>query len=144
MMVAAAAFALSLAAASPSEDAIADLAKVYDSHPLIFMGEWHRNAQLHVFLRELIADPRFLCRTDDIVIESGNARLQPVADAWASGQDVSEADLVSMYRETEVPFAWNAPMYRQFYEAVREVNAKHLCPHPVRLVLGDLTAGVRV
>jgi hypothetical protein len=136
MMLAAAMLALSLSAAPP-DDAIAGLAKVYDTHPLIFMGEWHRNAQQHVFLRELIADPRFLCRTDDIVIESGNARLQPIADAWASGQDVSEADLVGMYRETEVPFAWNAPMYRQFYEAVREVNEKHLCPHPVRLVLGD-------
>jgi hypothetical protein len=137
MILAGALLALSLSAAPPSDDAIAGLAKVYDSHPLIFMGEWHRNAQQHVFLRRLIADPRFLCRTDDIVIESGNARLQPVADAWASGQDVSEADLVSMYRETEVPFAWNAPMYRQFYETVREVNSRHLCPRPVRLVLGD-------
>jgi hypothetical protein len=137
MILASTVLALSLSAAAPSSDAIAGLAKVYDSHPLIFMGEWHRNAQQHVFLRELIGDPRFLCRTDDIVIESGNARLQPVADAWASGGDVSEADLVGMYRETEVPFAWNAPMYRQFYETVREVNAKHLCPHPVRLVLGD-------
>ena len=137
MLLAAAVLAWSLSATEPPGDAIGDLAKVYDSHPLIFMGEWHRNAQQHVFLRQLISDPRFLCRTDDIVIESGNARLQPIADAWASGQDVSEADLVSMYRETEVPFAWNAPMYRQFYETVREVNAKHLCPHPVRLILGD-------
>jgi hypothetical protein len=137
MIVAAAMLALSLSAAAPSGDAIADLAKVYDSRPLIFMGEWHRNAQQHVFLRALIGDPRFLCRTDDIVIESGNARYQSLADAWASGQDVSEADLAKMYRDTEVPFAWNAPMYRQFYETVREVNAKHLCPHPVRLVLGD-------
>ena len=136
MMIAAAVLALSFSAAEP-DDAIAALSKVYDSHPLIFMGEWHRNVQQHAFLRELIADPRFLCRTDDIVIESGNARLQPIADAWASGEDVGEADLVSMYRETEVPFAWNAPMYRQFYEAVREANAKHVCPRPVRLVLGD-------
>ncbi len=136
MILAGALLALSLSAAGPY-DAIAGLAKVYDSHPLIFMGEWHRNAQQHAFLRRLIGDPRFLCRTDDIVIESGNARLQPVADAWASGKDVGEAELVSMYRETAVPFAWNAPMYRQFYETVREVNARHLCPHPVRLVLGD-------
>ena len=120
-----------------SATATAEIAKVYDRHPLIFMGEWHRNAQQHVFLRELIRDPAFLCRTDDIVIEFGNARLQPIADRWASGEDVSEAELVSMFRETEVMFAWNAPMYRAFYETVREVNGKHLCPHPVRLVLGD-------
>ena len=130
--------ALSAAApAAPSGGAIAEIAKQYDKHPLIMMGEWHRNAQQHVFLRELIRDPAFICRTDDIVIEFGNSRLQPIADAWASGKDVSEADLQSMWRETDVMFAWNSPMYRQFYETVREVNQKHTCPHPVRLVLGD-------
>lgn len=131
------AIALSAAPSPPTSDAIADLAKIYDSHPLIFMGESHRNAQQHEFLRALVRDPRFLCRTDDIVIESGNARLQPIADRWSAGAPVSEAELVSMYRETMVMFAWNAPMYRAFYETVREVNGKHVCPHPVRLVLGD-------
>ena len=134
----AAALSLALSAdASKSGNAIADLAKLYDQHPLIFMGEWHRNAQQHVFLRQLVADPAFLCRTDDIVIEFGNARLQPVADRWSNGEEVSEAELVSMFRETEVMFAWNAPMYRAFYEAVREANRKHLCARPMRLVLGD-------
>ena len=128
---------LALSASPAPPGAIASIAKVYDTHPLIFIGEWHRNAQQHVFLRELIADPAFLCRTDDIVIEFGNARLQPIADRWSNGDPVSEAELVSMYRETEVMFAWNAPMYRAFYETVREVNGKHLCRKPVRLVLGD-------
>lgn len=117
--------------------AIAELAKQFDRHPLIFIGEWHRNAQQHVFLRELIRDPVFICRADDIVIEFGNARLQDVADTYASGGSVTEAQLQSMYRETEVPFTWNSPVYRQFYETVREVNEKHLCAHPVRLLLGD-------
>jgi hypothetical protein len=129
--------ALSTANSAAPPTAIADIAKIYDTHPLIFIGEWHRNAQQHVFLRELVRDPKFICRTDDIVIESGNARLQPIADRWSAGEPVSEAELVSMYRETIVMFAWNAPMYREFYETVREVNMKHMCPHPVRLVLGD-------
>jgi hypothetical protein len=45
MTAAGALLALSLSAAAPSVDAIAGLAKIYDGHPLIFMGEWHRNAQ---------------------------------------------------------------------------------------------------
>ena len=132
-------FALSLATVNSgtAQTAIAAIAKIYDTHPLIFMGEWHRNAQQHAFLRALVRDPKFICRTDDIVIESGNARLQPIADRWSAGEPVSEAELVSMYRETIVMFAWNAPMYREFYETVRDVNMKHTCPHPVRLVLGD-------
>lgn len=120
-----------------AETAIEAIAKQYDRHPLIMLGEWHRNAQQHVFLRDLIRDPAFVCRTDDIVIEFGNSRLQNVADAYGSGENVTEAQLQSMFRETEVPFTWNSPVYRQFYEAVRDVNEKHICPHPVRLVLGD-------
>lgn len=117
--------------------AAAEIAKLFDTHPLVMMGEWHRSAQQHAFLRALIRDPAFACRVDDIVIEFGNARLQDIADRYASGQDVSEGELQSMWRETEVPFAWNSPVYRQFYETVREVNAKKLCAHPLRIVLGD-------
>ncbi len=131
---------LVLCAAVPTaraETAIEAIAKQYDRYPLIMLGEWHRNAQQHVFLRDLIRDPAFICRTDDIVIEFGNSRLQSVADAYASGEAVTEAQLQSMFRETEVPFTWNSPVYRLFYETVREVNGKHICSHPVRLVLGD-------
>lgn len=121
-------------AAAPASSQIA---KLFDQYPLIMMGEWHRNSQQHAFLRALIRDPAFICRVDDIVIEFGNARLQNIADAYVSGENVSEAQLQSMWRETEVMFAWNSPVYRQFYETVREVNQKHVCAHPVRLLLGD-------
>ncbi|MGH8172454.1 MAG: hypothetical protein ACREPX_04865 [Rhodanobacteraceae bacterium] len=114
-----------------------ELATQFDKHPLMMFAEWHRNAQQHEFLRALIRDPAFLCRIDDIVIEFGNARLQKIADAYVAGESVTEAQLQSMYRETEVPYAWNSPVYREFYETVREVNQKHVCPHPVRLLLGD-------
>jgi len=130
--------ALSVAASNTLvETASAQIARQFDKHPLIMMGEWHRNVQQHVFLRELVRDPAFICRVDDIVVEFGNARLQNVADAYISGENVAEAELQAIWRETDVMFAWNAPMYRQFYETVREVNAEHICPHPVRVVLGD-------
>jgi hypothetical protein len=124
-------------AAPAPDDAIASLAKVYDTHALIFIGEWHRNAQQHAFLRALVDDPRFLCRIDDIVVEFGNSRLQPTADAYIAGKDVAEADVKHMYRDTAVPFVWNAPMYRAFFDAVRAANVRHECAHPVRVVLGD-------
>jgi hypothetical protein len=116
---------------------IAEIARQFDQHPLIFIGEQHRGAEQHAFLRALIRDPVFLCRTNDIVIEFGNARLQSIADAYVSGEPVTQAQLQSMWRETEVLFAWNSPVYQQFYETVREVNRKRVCPQPVRLLLGD-------
>jgi hypothetical protein len=123
--------------ADSSAAAIAQIAKQFDEHPLIMVGELHRWEQLHAFIREMIRNPEFVCRADDIVVEFGNSRLQTLADRYASGENVTDADLRSLWQETLVPLTWNSPVYRQFYETVREINQKHLCAHPVRIVLAD-------
>ena len=124
-------------AESPNGPVIAEITKQFDDHPLIKIGELHRWEQLHAFMREMIRDPGFICRADDIVVEFGNSRLQDVADRYVAGADVTEAQLQSIWRETAVPLTWNSPVYRQFFEAVREINQKHLCSHPIRIVLAD-------
>ncbi|HEY6941877.1 hypothetical protein [Dokdonella sp.] len=125
-------------AAPPSaEPAIEALARQFDLHPLLLFGEVHRSATQHAFFAELMRDPRFICRVDDIVVEFGNARLQPVVDAYVAGEDVDDAGLQAAWRETAVPFAWNSPVYAAFYAAARDVNLFHRCAHPVRVVLGD-------
>jgi hypothetical protein len=116
---------------------IGQIAKQFDEHPLIMIGELHRWEQLHAFMREMIRGPEFVCRADDIVVEFGNSRLQELADRYAAGEKITEAELQSLWRDTSVPLTWNSPVYRQFFETVREINQKHLCPHPVRIVLAD-------
>jgi len=133
-------FALGLGAATaaePSGPVVAQIAKQFDEHPLIMVGELHRWDQLHAFLREMIRTPEFICRADDVVVEFGNSRLQEIADAYASGGAVRDAQLQSLWRETSVPLTWNSPVYRQFYETVRDINQKHVCGHPIRIVLAD-------
>jgi hypothetical protein len=132
--------ALSSGAAAQAElsgAAIAQIAMQFDEHPLIMIGELHRWEQLHAFMREMTRNPEFVCRADDIVVEFGNSRLQELADRYAAGEKVTEAQLQSLWRETSVPLTWNSPVYRQFYETVREINQKHLCPRRVRIVLAD-------
>src|SRR5690349_7425674 len=133
----AAAFAPMARSAEPAS-ASAELAKQFDTHPLVMVGELHRSRELHGFLQQLLHDPAFICRVDDVVVEFGNARLQPLADDFAAGKPLTEAQQQSMWRETAVPLAWNSPVYRQFLESVRDINQAKLCPHPVRLVLADV------
>jgi hypothetical protein len=116
---------------------VAHIAAQLDHHPLVMIGELHRFSQLHAFMQQLVRDPRFICRVDDVVVEFGNSRYQDVVDAWAAGASVPEARLQAIWRETVVPFTWNSPLYRQFLETVRDVNLKHLCRHPIRILLGD-------
>jgi hypothetical protein len=122
---------------APSAAVIAEIAKQFDQHALIMVGELHRWEQLHAFLREMVRDPGFVCRADDIVIEFGNSRLQSIADDYAFGRKVTDVQLQNLWRETAVPFTWNSPVYRQLLETIREINEKNLCDHQIRIVLGD-------
>jgi hypothetical protein len=123
--------------AQSSPTVIAQIAKQFDEHPLIMIGELHKWEQLHAFMREMIRTPEFVCRADDIVVEFGNSRLQGLADRYAAGEKITEAELQSLWRETAVPLGWNSPVYQQFFETVRDINQKHLCSHPIRIVLAD-------
>jgi hypothetical protein len=116
---------------------IANIARQFDTHSLIQLGEYHRSLQIHAFIQQMLRDPRFVCRVDDVVVEFGNSRLQKLADTYASGGALTETQIASMYRETSVPLTWNTPVYRAVYDTVRDINRAHLCAHPVRLVLGD-------
>lgn len=125
------------AAADPASTAIAGIAGQFDRHSVIQLGELHRSLEIHSFIQRVLRDPRFICRADDVAVEFGNSRLQKLADVYATGGTLSEAQIESMWRETSVPFTWNAPVYRAVYETIRDINHEHLCPHPVRIVLAD-------
>lgn len=125
------------ASAAEAQPAIAEIAKQFDNHPLIMIGELHRSREIHAFLQQMLRDPAFICRADDIVVEFGNSRLQDLADTYTSGGNVTPTQLQSLWRETAVPLTWNSPLYQQFYETVRDINQKHLCTHSIRVVLGD-------
>jgi hypothetical protein len=123
--------------AGSAPQTIAAIAKEFDTHAVIQLGELHRSLQIHTFIQQMLRDPRFICRADDVVVEFGNSRLQRLADIYGAGGDLTEAQIQSMWRETSVPLTWNTPVYRAVYEAVRGVNGQHLCRHPVRIVLAD-------
>jgi hypothetical protein len=131
---------LGLCAAAPADrtaTVIAQIAKQFDTHSIVQLGELHRSLQIHGFIQRMLRDPRFICRVDDVVVEFGNSRLQKLADIYASGGPLGEAQAQSMWRETSVPLTWNTPVYRAVYDTVRDINREHLCPHPIRLVLAD-------
>src|SRR6185437_11946368 len=104
--------------ATTSSDAVSAIARQFDSHSVIQLGELHRSLQTHSFIQQMLRDPRFVCRADDVVVEFGNSRLQKLADIYSSGGTLSEQQIASMYRETSVPLTWNTPVYRAVYDTV--------------------------
>jgi hypothetical protein len=137
IVLAAAIAFVTAAGAAPPSDPVLELARAFDSHTVVQLGELHRSLQIHAFIQRLLRDKRFICRADDVAVEFGNSRLQTLADIYASGGALSEAQIASLYRETTVPLAWNTPVYRAVYDTVRDINRLRLCAHPIRLLLTD-------
>ena len=86
-------------------EAVEALGATLDSHRLVAIGESHGSARFHTFLQALLRRRDFVCRFDDIVVEFGNARLQPVADLYTSGRPVARRDnsLASLTRCASPP-----------------------------------------
>ena len=121
----------------PGSAVAARLGDQLNRTPLIAVGESHRSARFHHFLESLIRNRDFICRVDDIVVEFGNSAHQATADRYVGGGEVSPDEKVRMWRDTGQWLVWDSPVYERFFDTVRDVNQRRLCPQPVRVLLGD-------
>ena len=112
----------------------------FRSHSIVAMGDGttHGDEQSHAFRLALIRDPRFAATVNDIVVESGNALYQDVIDRFVRGDEVPYGSLRQVWQNTTQPHTvWDAPIYEEFYRAVRAVNASLPKERQLRVLLGD-------
>lgn len=122
----------------PFVDAV--IGALADSIQVVGIGEIHYSATEHAHLRSLLLDPRLPDVCDVIVVEFGNHLHQDLLDRHVLGYAAVPADeLATVWRNTtQSPFVlWNAPVYRAFFDAVREVNQALPAGRRVRVVAGD-------
>jgi hypothetical protein len=109
----------------------------FDQVPIVAFAEQHRRRRCHEFLAALIAHPDFAAKVDDIVVECGNARFQPLVDRYIAGEDVPLAELQHSWRDTGQWLTWDSPLYAQLFARVRARNAGLPPEHRLRVLLGD-------
>lgn len=118
------------------QDATAAMVEAIGSHTIVMFGETHANKQEYAWLCDLVRDPAFHARVDDIVVEFGNSLYQKSVDRWIAGEDVPMTQVEKAWRNVVGAVGPVSPVYAQFYEAVRASN-RMPGSHKVRLVLGD-------
>ncbi|MEU0789034.1 hypothetical protein ABZ342_03135 [Amycolatopsis sp. NPDC005961] len=87
------------------------------------------------FVFDLIRDPRFPGRVNDVVVECGNSRLQPMLDAYIAGGDVP--DISHVWRDTTQPSCGFSLFYEQLFALVRQVNTTQPAAKKIRVLAGD-------
>lgn len=120
-------------------DPIVAIMDALRSHSIVALGEGdYGNEQGHAFRLSLIRDPRFANSVNDIVVEFGNALHQDIMDRFVQGDEVSDAALREVWRNTTGPgIGWDRPIYEEFFRAVRAVNVSLPRERQLRVLLGD-------
>src|SRR5690606_6237665 len=77
------------AAPATPVDPVQAIVAAYDGHQIVALGEGnHGNLPGHALRLQLIRDPRFRDKVQDIVVEFGNSRYQDVIDRYIGGGTV--------------------------------------------------------
>ena len=127
----------SRAQATPAQDPVADITKLFDTYRIVMVGEIHGCTQEWKLLDKLVAAPGFADRVNDIVMEFGNARYQDVMDRYIAGENVPIGQVQAAWQDTVGAYGPVSPLYAEFYAAVRAANQKLPKERRIRVLLGD-------
>ena len=118
--------------------AIESILDAFDHYTVVALGEGnHMNWQAATFRLQLIRDPRFSQKVQNIIVECGTGRYQDVMDRYIAGEMVPIENLRLCWRETTQPVIWDAPIYEEFFKAVRNLNQSLPEENQLRVLLGD-------
>lgn len=117
------------------QEPIGAIVDAFRTHDLVALSDAHGNLQTQMFLRTLVADPRFATVVDDIVIEVANARYQDEMDRYLRGEQISIEAVRPAWQNTTV--ANQIWVDETLFEAIRATNASRPREQQLRVLLGD-------
>jgi hypothetical protein len=120
------------------QDAIPAILAAFSDHEVVGLGILsYANQDFDAFILDLIRDPAFPGRVDDIVVECGNSLYQPVLDRYIAGEDVSLSEVRQVWRNTTQPMCGLASFYEQLFPLVRRLNSRLPEGKQLRVLAGD-------
>jgi Haem-binding uptake, Tiki superfamily, ChaN len=117
--------------------AFSAIVRAVEKHSVVAIGESHDLQEAGDFYNALVRSRRLPTVVDDIIVEFGNAHYQDVIDRYVGGQAVPSELLERVWQDTTQIGSWDAPMYREFFGAVREANRHLEDGQQLRVLLGD-------
>jgi hypothetical protein len=120
------------------EPAIPAILKAFETFEVVAMPAAHGQKDIDDFILSLIRDPRFLASVNDIVVECGNARYQPILDRYIAGENVPFTEVQHVWRDTTVQQMCGASgFYEQLYPLVRTLNQRLPAASRLRVLAAD-------
>ena len=115
------------------------LISAFDQVDVVALGEAHQRRADSDLRIALVRNPDFAKKVRFIVVEFGSTTEQATLDRYIRGENVSAAELQKVWKTTtQAPNGiWDAPVYAEFFAAVRDVNSKLPADARIRVFGGD-------
>jgi hypothetical protein len=115
----------------------------FDQVDIVALGEAHLRKMDSDVRIALVRHPDFAKRVRTIVVECGSTSEQSTLDRYIRGENVSKAQLERVWKATayRTNGFCDAPMYADFFTAVRDVNSKLPADARIRVLGGDAGPG---
>jgi hypothetical protein len=94
----------------------------FDSHDIVALGMLAGDKDLDAFILRLLRDPALARKVDDIAVECGNSRYQPLLDKYIAGANVPLANVRKVWRNTTQPYCGLSAFYESLFPLVRRIN----------------------
>jgi hypothetical protein len=112
--------------------------ETFRTHPLVGLAEAHGLAQAMDFYAALLRDPRFAREVGNVVLETGDAAQQDIANRYVNGKNVPYPLLRKVWADT---VGWNPAVTftgaMNVYATIRDVNMTLAPKDRIKVWLGD-------
>jgi hypothetical protein len=106
------------------EDASSAILAAFEKYEVVGMSAAHGNKDLDDFILDLIRNPAFPSKVNDVAVECGNSLYQPVLDRYIAGDEVPLSDVRLVWRNTTQTMCGMSGFYAQLFPLVRRINQK--------------------
>ena len=115
------------------------LISAFDQADIVALGEYHQRQVDSDVRIALVRHPDFAKKVRSIVVEFGSTSEQSTLDRYIRGENISRAQLEQVWKTTTQAAnrVWDAPIYADFFAAVRDVNSRLPADARIRVFGGD-------
>ena len=127
----------SLQITAPRPNAFDGILGAFQKYKIVALDEPHGDQVASNFRIELIHQPGFAGKVDEIAFESGNSLYQKVLERYISGEEVPHEEIAAVWRNTTQVGCCDSGLIEQFFSEVRKVNQTHPRAKRIRVLALD-------
>lgn len=117
--------------------AMSSVLNAFTRYEVVGIDAGHDQKEIDDFILDLIRQPSFPTRVNDIAVECGNSLYQAVLDRYINGEQVPYSEVQKVWRNTTQLMCGQSAFYEQLFPLVRAINQALPAQQRIRVLAAD-------